>query len=129
MPSGSSPPLRGNRLRAAALRGVLLPPVPLVGHEGLVDGKVLHVGLQDVNHVGLTGDHNKLEKRGEAQGLRAKPVTDLGEVESYLLPLVDVKAVVFQFLLQNIRDADVHMDHLLLAFPLHVNFRLDPLNT
>lgn len=45
----------------------------------------------------------------------------------YLFPLVDVKAVVLQFLLQDIRDADVNMDDLLLAFPLNINIRLNPL--
>lgn len=43
----------------------------------------------------------------------------------YLLPLVDVKAVILQFLLQNIWDVDVNMDDLLLALPLHVNVRLN----
>lgn len=43
----------------------------------------------------------------------------------YLLPLVDVKAVILQFLLQNIRDVDVNMDDLLLALSLNVNFRLN----
>lgn len=32
-------------LWAAALCGVLLTPVPLIGHECLVDGKVLDIGL------------------------------------------------------------------------------------
>lgn len=54
------PLVRRDRLRAAALRAALLPPVPLVGHEGLVDGKVFDVGLQDVDHVGLAGNHHQL---------------------------------------------------------------------
>lgn len=54
------PLVRRDRLGAAALRAALLAPVPLVGHEGLVDGKVLDVGLQDVDHVGLAGHHHQL---------------------------------------------------------------------
>lgn len=45
----------------------------------------------------------------------------------YLLPLVDVKAVVLQLLLQNIWDVDVNMDDLLLTFPLYINVRFNPL--
>lgn len=45
----------------------------------------------------------------------------------YFFPLVDVEAVILQFLLQNIRDVDVNMDDLLLAFLLHVNIWLNPL--
>lgn len=45
----------------------------------------------------------------------------------YLLPLVDVKAVILQFLLQNIWDVDVDMDNLLLTFPLNSNVWLNPL--
>lgn len=45
----------------------------------------------------------------------------------HLLPLVDVKAVILQFLLQNFRNVDVHMDCLLLAFPLNIDVRLNPL--
>lgn len=45
----------------------------------------------------------------------------------HLLPLVDVKAVILQFLLQNFRNVDVHMDRLLLAFPFNINVRLNPL--
>lgn len=45
----------------------------------------------------------------------------------YLLPLVDVKAVILQFLLQNFGDADVNMDDLLLTFPFNINVWLNPL--
>lgn len=45
----------------------------------------------------------------------------------YLLPLVDVKAVILQFLLQDIRNVDVNMDDLLLTFPLHIHIWLNPL--
>lgn len=46
---------------------------------------------------------------------------------SHLLPLVDVEAVVLKFLLEDFRDVDVHVHSLLLALPLDVNVRLDPL--
>ena len=39
----------------------------------------------------------------------------------YLFPLVDVEAVILQFLLQNIRNADVDKDNLLLTFPFDIN--------
>lgn len=45
----------------------------------------------------------------------------------YLLSLVDIEAVIFKFLLQNIGDADVNMDDLLLTFPFNVNVWLNPL--
>lgn len=45
----------------------------------------------------------------------------------YFFPLVDVEAVILQFLLQNIRDVDVNMDDLLLTFLLHINIWLNPL--
>lgn len=45
----------------------------------------------------------------------------------YLLPFVDIEAVILQFLLQNIGDADVNMDDLLLTFPFNVNVWLNPL--
>lgn len=45
----------------------------------------------------------------------------------YLLPLVDIKAVVLQLLLQNIWDVDVNMDDLLLTFPLNIDVRFNPL--
>lgn len=45
----------------------------------------------------------------------------------YLLPLVDVEAVVLQLLLQNIWDVDVNMDDLLLTFPLNTDVRFNPL--
>lgn len=60
-----SPLLRRDWLRAAALRGVLLTPVPLIGHERFVYGKVLDVGLQYVHHVGLTGNHHKLGEKSK----------------------------------------------------------------
>lgn len=58
-----SPLLWRDWLRAAALCGVLLTPVPLVGHECFVDGKVLDVGLQDVHHIHLTGNHHQLGEK------------------------------------------------------------------
>lgn len=45
----------------------------------------------------------------------------------YLLPLVDVKAIILQFLLQNIWEADVNMHNLLLTFPLDINVWFNPL--
>lgn len=45
----------------------------------------------------------------------------------YLFPLVDVETVILQFLLQDIRDANVNMDDLLLTFPLDINIWLNPL--
>jgi len=45
----------------------------------------------------------------------------------YLLPLVDVEAVVLQFLLQGIGDADVNVDDLLFTFPFDINVGLNPL--
>lgn len=45
----------------------------------------------------------------------------------YLLPLVDVKTVILQFLLENIGDVDVNMDDLILTFPLNGNVWLNPL--
>lgn len=44
------------------MRGALLTPVPLVGHERFVDRKVLDVGLQDVHNVCLTGNHHELRE-------------------------------------------------------------------
>lgn len=46
---------------------------------------------------------------------------------THLLPLVDVEAVVLEFLLKDFRDVDVHVHRLLLALPLDVNVWLDPL--
>lgn len=54
------PLLWGSGLWRAALRGALLAAVALVGHEGFVDGEVFDVGLQDVHHVGLAGNHDEL---------------------------------------------------------------------
>lgn len=45
----------------------------------------------------------------------------------YLLPFVDVKAVILQLLLQRIRDVDVNVDDLLLTFPFNINVWLNPL--
>lgn len=45
----------------------------------------------------------------------------------YLFPLIDVKAVILQFLLQNIGDVNVNVDDLLLTFPLNINVWLNPL--
>lgn len=50
-------------LWAAVLGRALLTPVPLVGKEGFVDGKVLHVGLQDVHDIRLTGNHHQLGEK------------------------------------------------------------------
>lgn len=46
---------------------------------------------------------------------------------THLLPLVDVEAVVLEFLLEDFRDVDVHVHRLLLALPLDVDVRLHPL--
>ncbi|TNN55696.1 hypothetical protein EYF80_034061 [Liparis tanakae] len=132
----ASPLFRRDRLRAAALRGGLLPPVPLVGHEGFVDGEVLDVGLEDVHDIRLTGNHDQLgvERHGprvSSMGARcptgwtSKRLLGIGGV--YLLPLVDVEAVVLQFLLQGIGDADVNVDDLLFTFPFDINVGLNPL--
>lgn len=45
----------------------------------------------------------------------------------YLLPFVDIETVVLQFLLQDIWDVNINVDDLLLAFPLNVCVRLNPL--
>lgn len=45
----------------------------------------------------------------------------------YLLPLVDVKAIILQFLLQNIWEADVNMHNLLLTLPLNIKVWFNPL--
>lgn len=45
----------------------------------------------------------------------------------YLLPLVDVKAVILQFLLKDIGNVNVNVDNLLLTFPFNINVRLNPL--
>lgn len=45
----------------------------------------------------------------------------------YLLPFVDIEAVVLQFLLEDIRDVNVNMDNLVLTFPLNVCVWLNPL--
>lgn len=58
-----SPLLWRDWLRAAALCGALLTPVPLVGHERFVYSKVLDVGLQYVHHIRLTGNHHKLGEK------------------------------------------------------------------
>lgn len=69
-----SPLLRRDWLRAAALRDVLLTPVPLIGHERFVYGKVLDVGLQYVHHVGLTGNHNKLGEKSKNHTQKKKSI-------------------------------------------------------
>lgn len=45
----------------------------------------------------------------------------------YLFPLVDVKTIILQFLLQNIWEVDVNMDNLLLTFPLYIDVWFNPL--
>jgi len=67
--SAGSPLFRRDWLWAAALRGGLLTPVPLVGHEGFVDGKVLDVGLEDVHDIRLTGNHDQLGVERHGLGL------------------------------------------------------------
>lgn len=49
----------------AAVLCCALTPVPLIGHEGFVDGKVLHVGLQDVHDIRLTGNHHQLREKAK----------------------------------------------------------------
>lgn len=66
-----SPLLRRDRLWAAVLRGVLLPPVPLVGHECFVDGKVLDVGLEDVHDIRLTGNHHQLGEKKHVKNIHS----------------------------------------------------------
>lgn len=45
----------------------------------------------------------------------------------YLLPFVDIEAVVLEFLLEDIWDVNVNMDNLVLTFPLYVCVWLNPL--
>lgn len=58
-----SPLLWWHWLWAAALCGALLPPVPVIGHECFVEGKVFHIGLQDVHDIRLTGNHHQLGEK------------------------------------------------------------------
>lgn len=45
----------------------------------------------------------------------------------YLLPFVDIEAVVLEFLLEDIWDVNVNMDNLVFTFPLYVCVWLNPL--
>lgn len=45
----------------------------------------------------------------------------------YLLPFVDIEAVVLKFLLEDIWDVNINMDNPVLTFPLNVCVWLNPL--
>lgn len=81
-----------------------------------------------MHHVSLTGNHDELQAEKPVSWTKS-PKPNLSVERRDLFPLVDVEAVVLQLLLQDVRDADVHVNRFLFTLPLDVQLRLNPLRS